>query len=258
MDNKQFYQQNGYVLLPQLLDNKNIAQLRHSVMSVYKQWHTNNQHTPGFDQLVNMHSLTYPQYFKSHPELRLQFFDLLASAKLVNILKAYFGEAIYFHNTQLFFNPVDKTRNNYWHRDLQYSPISDEQQQQLHLQLTSLHVRIPLIDETGIELIPHSHIQWDSELERNVRFALHGHQQHDHLPHSQLMTLKQGDVLIFNAQMIHRGRYDFNHERLALDICIGKPHPLIQGSMETRVQPTADELAQLENSEWFIEAGKLF
>ena len=140
---------------------------------------------------------------------------------------------------------------------MQYRHIPDEQQQQLHHQLTSLHVRIPLVDETGIELIPHSHRHWDSAHERNVRFALNGHQQHDDLPDSKLIHLKQGDVLVFNAQMIHRGRYDFNVARLALDICMGTPHPLIDGFRDRTVQPTAQELTQIGNRQWFIEAAKL-
>ena len=257
MNEQQFYQQHGYVLLPQLLSGQNIAGLNQSVMSVYSQWCRKNNHDIGFDQLVNMHSLTLPEYFAQQPESRLAFFQQLSCSVLVQRLQLIFGSTLYFHNTQLFFNPLDVVRKNYWHRDMQYSHIPDEQQQQLHHQLTSLHVRIPLVDETGIELIPHSHKQWDSELERNVRFAMNGQEQHNDLPHSQLISLKQGDVLVFNAQMIHRGRYVFNAARLALDICMGTAHPLIDGFRDRTVQPTAQELTQIENRQWFVEAAKL-
>ncbi|XID75201.1 phytanoyl-CoA dioxygenase family protein [Alkanindiges sp. WGS2144] len=258
MGSGEYYAQQGYEVLPAFFSQHDIAQLRQIVAPIYQQWLTGNQHMAGFDQLVNMHSLTHPQYFKHQPELRLKFFNLLSPAKLVEFLKAQFGSAVYFHNTQLFFNPKDKNRQNYWHRDMQYSPISDSEQARVHKELLSLHVRIPLLAETGIELIPHSHQQWDSRLEHQVRFAKEGHQQHDDLPHSQLITLQPGDALIFNAQMIHRGRYDLNRERLALDLCIGKLHPLIQGFMDKAVQPTVDELARIKNKNWFVEAAKLF
>lgn len=256
-DARQYYQDNGYVILPQLLDSLHIAHLRQCIAPIYAQWLAQSQHNQGFDQLVNMHSLTQPHYFMQHSAKRLAFFQQLSCTVLVDALNSLFDETLYFHNTQLFFNPTDPQRQNYWHRDLQYSPIPDAQQQQVHTELTSLHVRIPLLDETGIELIPQSHQHWDSALEHQVRFAKVGHQQHDDLPHSQLINLKQGDVLIFNAQMIHRGRYDFNRERLALDLCIGTPHPLIEGFRDTTVQPTVDELAQIENKGWFMEAAKL-
>lgn len=255
-DARQYYQDNGYVILPQLLDSLHIAQLRQCIAPIYAQWLAQNHHSQGFNQLVNMHSLTQPQYFIQHPEKRLEFFQQLSCTVLVDGLKSLFGEALYFHNTQLFFNPADSQRQNYWHRDLQYSPISDTDQQQLHAELNSLHVRIPLLEETGIELIAHSHQHWDSALEHNVRFAKAGHQPHDDLPHSQLITLIPGDVLVFNAQMIHRGRYDFNTTRLALDICIGTPHPLLEGFRDNTVRPTVDELAQIENKSWFMEAAK--
>lgn len=224
---RQHYEQNGYLILPQLLDANIIEQLRQLVIPIYQQWIKQNQHYDWFNQLVNMHSLTAPEYFLHTPEQRMQLFNLLTLPALVDVMTNVFGEGLYFHNTQLFFNPRDPLKHNYWHRDLQYSDVPDTQQQAIHEELTSLHVRIPLLDETGLELIPHSHKAWDTPLEHAVRFAKDGHAQHDDLPKSQLISLKQGDVLIFNAQMIHRGRYDFNTERFALDICIGKRHALL-------------------------------
>lgn len=248
------YVQHGYFVLPQLFTAKEIQQLNDLVLNVYQQWIEQHFQDIDFAQQINMHSLTHPQYFKQQPELRIKFFNLIARPALVSKIQAVFGDKLYFHNTQLFFNPRDSQKPNYWHRDLQYSAIPDHVQQQFHTDLLSLHVRIALIDETGIELIPQSHLCWDTPLERQVRFGMDGHQQHEDLPNSQLITLKQGDVVVFNAQMIHRGRYDFNTQRLALDLCIGKPHALIQNFMDVQVQPYRDELAQLKHGEWYKQA----
>lgn len=254
---KQDYDQQGYLVLKQVFDPSAIEALKAQIVPIYQQWQQHNQHETSYAQQVNMHSLSHPAYF-AQPEARLGFFQQLAHPQLVGLLKTLFCSTLYFHNTQLFFNPADPSKTNYWHRDLQYSTLGDDVQQQIHHELLSLHVRIALLDEIGIELIPHSHQQWDSPLEQAVRFARDGHQQHDELPHSQLIELKAGDVLVFNAQMIHRGRYDFNRERLALDLCIGTPHAAIREFMDIRVQPTADELAQIEHNDWFVEAAKLF
>ena len=251
------YHQQGYLVFRQLLSQQQISQLRQLVQPVYRQWIAENQHQPGFAQLVNMHSLTLPHYSQQQPEQRLALFNALATDGLVHELAALFGDDLYFHNTQLFFNPCAADKQNYWHRDLQYSPVPEAQQAAIHLDLCSLHVRIPLLDETGIELIPHSHQHWDSPLERDVRFALNGHQQHDDLPHSQLISLNKGDVLLFSAQMIHRGRYDFNSERLALDMCIGRPYPLLQGFVDPDVQPSQDELAAIDHPAWYAAARRV-
>lgn len=248
------YNQQGYLVFRQLLSPQHIQQLQQLVQPIYRQWITESCQQPGFEQMVNMHSLTLPHYFQQQPEQRIALFNALATSVLVNALTTLFGNDLYFHNTQLFFNPRAADKQNYWHRDLQYSPIPDSQQAAIHQQLCNLHVRIPLLDETGIELIPHSHQQWDNPLERDIRFALNGHQQHDDLPDSALIRLQTGDVLLFNAQMIHRGRYDFNRERLALDICIGSSHPLLQGFADAQVQPTLAELAGIEHPAWFKAA----
>ncbi len=254
---QQVYNQQGYLVFRQLLSPRHIRQLQQLVKPVYQQWITENCQQPGFAQLVNMHSLTLPHYFQQQPQQRLALFNALATPVLVDELAALFGSDIYFHNTQLFFNPRDTAKPNYWHRDLQYSAIADADQAAFHRTACSLHVRIPLLDESGIELIPHSHRQWDSPLEHNVRFALKGHQQHDDLPGSELIRLQTGDVLLFNAQMIHRGRYDFNSERLALDICIGRPHPALTGFSDPAVQPAADELQQIQQPAWYLAVQKV-
>ena len=251
------YQKKGYLVFRQLLSSQQISQLKQLVQPVYQQWLAENQHQPGFAQLVNIHSLTLPHYFQQQPAQRLALFNALAAPVLVNTLAALFGDDLYFHNTQLFFNPRDANKQNYWHRDLQYSAVPDAQQAEIHPALCSLHVRIPLLDETGIELIPHTHQHWDSPREREVRFALNGCQQHEDLAHGRLISLKAGDVLLFNAQMIHRGRYDFNDQRLALDICMGRPHPLLQGFADPQVQPTQAELAAIGQAQWYQTAREL-
>lgn len=250
------FTEQGYLVLRQQYPLHDLARLTSIVQTVYQQWIHNHQQDAGFAKLVNMHSLTQPQYFVAQPDQRLEFFNLLANPQLVARLEQLFGPELYFHNTQLFFNPQNPLKANYWHRDLQYSPIADEVQRALHHELCSLHVRIALIDETGIELIPHSHRQWDTPLEHQVRFAQGGHQPHEALPDSELIALKRGDVLIFNAQMIHRGRYDFNQQRLALDLCIGKPHALLQDYKDPSVQPESHQLAQIKHNTWYVQAAK--
>lgn len=251
------YARQGYIVFKQLFSPQHIDCLRTLIKPIYQQWVAENRQQPGYAQVVNMHSLTLPHYFQQHPAQRLALFNALAHPALIDKLGAVFGPDLYFHNTQLFFNPQDETRQNYWHRDLQYSPIPDAQQAAMHQQLCSLHVRIPLLDEAGIELIPHSHQHWDSLLQRQVRFALNGHQQHEDLAHAELISLHAGDVLLFNAQMIHRGRYDLSAQRLALDICIGKPHPALVGFVDPVVQPATDELLQIQHPAWYRAALQL-
>lgn len=251
--NKQFEIQ-GYTILPKFFEQEEINQLSLIVDRIYKQWREENYHALIEQQLINMHSLTHPKYFQGYGHERVEFFNLIASEKLTSELTRLFQADIYFHNTQLFFNPYSHEKQPYWHRDLQYSPIDDAVQAAEQHSMLSLHVRIPLVAEKGIELVPTTHKRWDSTLEKNVRFELNGHKNNEPLPDSVLIELTPGDVLIFSAQMIHRGNYRLNTTRKALDLCIGKRHPLIEGFLDPTSLPTDVEIPQIQNNHWYTLA----
>lgn len=118
--------------------------------------------------------------------------------------------------------------------------------------MTSLHLRIPLLKEQGVELIPGSHKCWDTPLQRNVRLELNGHKHHESLPNAELIPLNVGDVLIFSAQMLHRGDYELNKARNALDLCIGKLNPFTLNFLDRKLMHTPDELELINSKQWFI------
>lgn len=248
---KDQYEKSGFIILRELFNDKEIALLDKHVSRIYQQWRSENEAEIFNHKLVNMHSLTSPEYFQGTSEQRVEFFEIIASEKLSNALKCIFGSGIYFHNTQLFFNPSNEERLPYWHRDLQYSPIDDAIQSHEQNNMSSLHVRIPLLEEKGVELVTGTHKRWDTEQEHNVRFELNGHKNSEPLPDAELIDLALGDVLIFNAQMIHRGNYQLNKTRKAFDLCVGKYHPLISDFVDERVLPTKTELARITNNQWY-------
>lgn len=251
MDAATQFEDQGYAILKRFFVPDEINSITYIVDRIYDQWRAENSHALIEQQLINMHSLTHPQYFQGRSQERIQFFELISPVKLIHALRCIFNTDIYFHNTQLFFNPHDQAKRPYWHRDLQYSPIDDNVQAAEHNNLLSLHVRIPLVAEKGVELVPKTHQRWDTELERNVRFELNGHRNHEALPEAVLIELEPGDLLIFNAQMIHRGNYASNPARKALDLCVGKPHPLVEGFLNPMGLPTDEEIKHIRSRVWY-------
>ena len=245
------YQESGYVILRSFFSNTEIAAIVGYVDRIYKKWVRERDAEIYSQMLVNMHSLTSPENFEGSTEERVKFFEVIASAKLTELLENIFGSGIHFHNTQLFFNPSNSARLPYWHRDMQYSSIDDSIQcAELHNML-SFHVRIPLIQEKGVEVVTGSHKRWDTELEHNVRLELNSHKNSESLPDAVLIDLSPGDILIFNAQMIHRGNYALNPTRKALDLCVGKYHPLTSDFLDERVLPKKEEIAGIANNRWY-------
>lgn len=247
----------GYVVARSLLSPEEIEQLFTIVNRIYHQWLEENRSAFIEEHLVNMHSLTCPNYFQGHEAERLLLFKLMASEQLVSLLGQMFGDGLYFHNTQLFFNPFENRRIPYWHRDLQYSAIDDAALAAEQPNLLALHVRIPLVPEHGLELIPGTHKRWDTDLERDVRLELNGHHNGEALPDAVLIGLERGDVLIFHAQMIHRGNYLLNDSRKALDLCVGKPHPFTLPFLDKNTLPTEAELNCIDHSGWYRAAWSL-
>jgi ectoine hydroxylase-related dioxygenase (phytanoyl-CoA dioxygenase family) len=253
-DYKQLFDRQGYVAIKGLLDAAHIATLSAAVDRIHRQWLEQNRAEYVERQLVNMHSLTSRRYFDGDAAGRIAFFDSIAPANLTALIDRMFGNDIYFHNTQLFFNPFENRRLPYWHRDMQYSPVDDAAQAREQRNIVSLHIRIPLLKESGVELIPGSHKRWDTELENDVRFRRNGHQDSEDLPGAALISLHPGDVLIFDAQMLHRGNYRLNAARKALDLCVGKPHPFTSQYLDENVLPDQREMDDIRNNVWYRRA----
>lgn len=251
MTTKDQYEALGYTILTGLFNRTDISFIDKHVDPVYRKWAQDNSTEIYRNMLVNMHSLTLPEHFQDDPDQRVELFKAIAPSTLTEAIEHIFGPGIHFHNTQLFFNPTNTERLPYWHRDMQYSSIKDDVQRDELAKMLALHIRIPLVKERGVELVPGTHRRWDTELERNVRFELNGSKNSDPLPNSELIDLAPGDVLIFHAQMIHRGNYELNPTRKALDLCVGKYHPLAAGFLDERVLPTKAELSTIENSQWY-------
>jgi hypothetical protein len=66
--------------------------------------------------------------------------------------------------------------------------------------------------------VPGTHKRWDNDEEFNVRQEEKGSVSSDDLASGEKIKLAAGDLLVFSADMIHRGLYGL--ERLALDILV--------------------------------------
>ena len=57
--------------------------------------------------------------------------------------------------------------------------------------------------------------------------------------------------------MIHRGNYALNLSRKALDLCLGRPHPLVEGFLDPLGLPTDEEIKHIRNHIWYDLAREL-
>lgn len=243
MINTQF-DQAGFFHVAGFYSAAELCQVREVVDCFHQQWIADNQQFYN-SKAVNSAYLTANTYLDEAQ--RLVLFKFIASHKLMAQVDSILTDAA-FINTQLFFNPVDPMQNNYWHRDTQYHLDLNEQK----LALSGpevLHCRVALEDEPGIELVPGTHKRWDTSIELATRLAHEPSKPSDDLASGHTIAMKAGDLLVFSANMIHRGLY--GKERLALDILFSDPQPEVLHFVQDICLPSSTMYSELEDASAF-------
>lgn len=208
------YEEQGFFVVRSYFSVAEIAELRAVVLKFHQLWQQDNA-TFYQEEAFNSSLITGSEYLASDD--RIALFNFISSKKVMHIVESVIANKPAFMNTQLFFNPVNPAQKDFWHRDCQYD--HDLAGQKLAIQQTQvLHLRVPLFDELGMELVPETHKRWDNEEEFNVRQEEKGKVSSDDLSTGKKISLAAGDLLVFSADMIHRGLYGL--DRLALDILV--------------------------------------
>lgn len=169
------YDEDGIVLQRGLVPSATLQRIVEIGERVHAQWIQEQGEEARRQDLVNSHSLTASRYFATpFGAQRALFFDALAESALYNLVSELFGDRLYFHGTQMFFNPLGGRRRPYWHRDIRYLRFDEAQQRSLLGELCNLHIRFPLRPERNFMLVPGTHVRWDTALERDVRLERSG------------------------------------------------------------------------------------
>ncbi len=223
MTDMEHFDEHGFVLYQRAFEQEALSALTAIVMDFHQQWIVDN-HDFYQTRAINSAGLTAPRYLND--KQRLALFQFIASEQVLSLLQPAFQADCAFLNTQLFFDPVQSDQKNYWHRDVQYTGLSIDEQQRVIQEDQVVHLRIPLKAENGLALIPGSHKRWDTATELAVRLEEEGRHSFEDLPHARCLQAAVGDALLFSAHAIHRGLY--GQERLVLDLvfCDVKAHLL--------------------------------
>lgn len=223
-----------------------ISSLRTVILKFHELW--KQDHAEFYkEEAFNSSLITGSQYLTS--EDRVKLFNFISSKKIMDVAESVISTTPAFMNTQLFFNPVNPLQKDFWHRDCQYD--HDVAGQKKAIQETQvLHLRVPLFDELGMELVPETHKRWDSDEEFNVRLEEKGRMSSENLSTGKKINLASGDLLVFSADMIHRGLYGL--DRLALDILVFNPSADFIDYVDDDCLPDNSMLDQINDPRLFI------
>ena len=238
------FAKNGFVKLDNLFTPSVLSSVKRVVEVFHTAWCSDNYEFYT-TRAINSSGLTSGQYLTE--EQRLILFKLISDSQLVKAVEQVIQKPL-FMGSQLFFDPFNPQQANYWHRDPQYH-LSVEEQKAALTGPEVLHVRIPLTADPGVELIPGSHKNWDTDEELQIRLEQNEHKHSEGLSNGVGIPLVVGDVLLFSANMIHRGIYGNN--RLALDILYCERATQLTEFIQLKHQPSAEMLCDL-NKNLFI------
>jgi ectoine hydroxylase-related dioxygenase (phytanoyl-CoA dioxygenase family) len=243
---KDQYNDQGYFVVRDYFTPAEMVSLRDVILTFHEAWKLDNL---AFYQEIAFNSslITGSQYLSE--DNRLKLFNFISSAKIMALVNAVIPTTPAFMNTQLFFNPYNDELKDFWHRDCQYD--HDIETQKKVIQETQvMHLRVPLFDELGMELVPETHRRWDTQEEFDVRNEENGRLSNESLPNGKQIRLSAGDVLVFSADMIHRGLYGM--DRLAFDILVFDPKSDFADYVDDDCLPTPSLLEKIENPNLFL------
>ncbi len=188
--------------------------------------------TPDHGTRTNMAWLTEPRYWAGDPDGLTAFLELVADPALVALLTELGCAPPLFNNTQLFPDPpsTETTGRSWyglWHRDTQFLAPEDEAERAFIASLRGIHVHVALVADDNFEIVPGSHLRFDTPAERAIRKAeLTAARSLGRMPGAARIGLAPGDAVIFDAATIHRGRYAAGTPRLTFDIIYQHGPPL--------------------------------
>ena len=245
------YKEHGYFVLRNYFNAAEILALKLVVLKFHELWKKANEKFYK-EEAFNSSLITGSHHLSRYDRIKL--FNFISSKKIMDVIESVISVNPAFMNTQLFFNPVNPQQKDFWHRDCQYDHDVDVQKQVI-LETQVLHLRVPLFDELGMELVPGTHKRWDTEEEFNVRQEESGKVSSDNISSGKKINLSAGDLLVFSADMIHRGIYGM--DRLALDILVFDSTSNFADYVDDDCLPSSSMLTKIDDPRLFINTIRL-
>ena len=242
----------GYIVVRRMFSPRRTAALEAACERVLRQWRRENPETGqpgGGPEATVMRHLVHAGYDGVvGADGRRALLEAVAAPKMLAASSAVLGQAPLFRATSLFMNPLKNSRAGNWHRDSQFHwPDEGEERRMLstnsRLQ-SALQLQVALAPSSDVEVVPGSHLRWDTPEEYAIRRADGGkNNRADGMPGAVRLSLEPGDALAFNPCALHRGRYHTNKRRRTL--------------MVTYTGASAPHFDYFSDQPWFMADGYL-
>jgi len=214
VDPESLWRTKGYVVSRAVIDASQAARLRIICDDALEQWRARDPQTgrPGGRDATVMRHLNHPAYFSAGAPGLEDVLRLAAHPKLIELGRVILGEDPMFRCTSYFMNPLDTSLDGDWHRDSQYMTPDEASEKAMLLEGgdsgDGVQLQVALVPSDDVELVPGSHLRYDTPAEYAIRRADGGRQNRSNqMPGALRISLDAGDAAAINSLGIHRGRY---------------------------------------------------
>jgi ectoine hydroxylase-related dioxygenase (phytanoyl-CoA dioxygenase family) len=164
-----------------------------------------------------------------HPDLGEPVFaEYMASEPVLGVASTLLGPALRLSLVNMLVNPATRDFAIGWHRDLIRQELPPEEEAAiLARHQDGVQWNTALYDEACLLIVPASHRRAATPAERDVQFR----RPMDPMPGEMAVTLKAGQGVYYNSQLLHRGIYPAGQRRETLHACLhrypsAEIHPL--------------------------------
>ena len=215
----------GYVLVRGLFSAGDATRLLEICDHARREWSRCDAsfgHSVDNDEAVSMRHVNHPDYFRGsdrRPWLTT-LLDACADPRVLSVARGVFAHEPEFYCTTYWFNPRGKSRNGNWHRDTQFGTKTDDEERAFLFgpqEGGGIQLQLALAASDDTEVVPGSHLRWDTDEEYRIRKADKGkNSESDDMPGALRVALQPGDAVAFNSFALHRGRYHADKIRRTL------------------------------------------
>lgn len=214
------WHEQGYISVKNLLNKNEVKQLLDICNRIKKQFDENNQSASG--ETFCMRHLNHPDYYINHKNEYEIFMNTICHEKILNIVNQILNQKSMFRTTSYFFEPKSGIKDGNWHRDTQFIYKDEAREKVEVLKAASqpaqgIQLQIALEPSDDIEYVPYSHKRWDTTEEYQIRLKDNQiNNRSNAMPNAVRFHQEPGDMVAFDSNGLHRGRYHSDKIRRTL------------------------------------------
>lgn len=220
---KAHWDEKGYIAVNNLLTTEETSQLLKICNRIKQESEIYDHSRKGKNpETYCIRHLNHPEYFVGRLDEYQIFMNSVCLPKILNIVEQVLGNDFMYRCTSYFTEPKSGITDGNWHRDIQFIHKDENKEKEEFLKLsklpsTGLQLQIALEPSEDVEYVPYTHKRWDTQAEYDIRLKDNcKHNRSNNMPNALRFHQNPGDMVAFDPNGLHRGRYHSDKIRRTL------------------------------------------